>query len=214
MEPLLYSLRAVLRGALILSLSLTVFAQIVAEQDASVFPSGRKAADFSLAVLQPALVSRPVFEFRGIRIGEEMKEAERTFLSLKVPSLSSNPGLCGSDGINRIETCIDVLETGEYVNMTMLDRRVAQIYVSTDRRTTGNTYNSYVIGLSNKYGRPDKLETKYYRNGVETGSSGEHLRWLSGDQHMDASEFERSITIGSKDLDTTIDQQKSVYERN
>ncbi len=84
MEPLLYSLRAVLRGALILSLSLTVFAQIVAEPDASVFPSGRKAADFSLAVSQPALVPRPVFEFRGIRIDEEMKEAERTFLSLKV----------------------------------------------------------------------------------------------------------------------------------
>jgi hypothetical protein len=67
MEPLLYSLRAVLRGALILSLSVTVFAQIVAEPDASVFPSGRKAADFSLAVSQPALVPRPVFEFRGIR---------------------------------------------------------------------------------------------------------------------------------------------------
>jgi hypothetical protein len=90
----------------------TVFAQIVAEPDASVFPSGRKAADFSLAVSPPALVPRPVFEFRGIRIGEEMKEAERTFLSLKVPFLSSNPGLCGSDGINRIETCIDVLDNG------------------------------------------------------------------------------------------------------
>ena len=214
MEPLLYSLRALLRGTLILSLSLTVFAQNVAEPDASVFRSSRKAGDFSLAVSQPALIPRPVFEFRGIRIGEEMKEAERTFLSLKVPSLSSNPGLCGSDGINRIETCIDVLDTGEYVYMTMLDRRVAQIYVSTDRRTTGSTYNSYVIGLSNKYGRPVKLETKYYRNGVETGSSGEHLRWLNGDQYMDASEIERSITIGSKDLDTKIDEQKRVYERN
>jgi hypothetical protein len=214
MEPLLYSLRALLRGTLILSLSLTVFAQNVAEPDASVFRSSRKAGDFSLAVSQPALIPRPVFEFRGIRIGEEMKEAERTFLSLKVPSLSSNPGLCGSDGINRIETCIDVLDTGEYVYMTMLDRRVAQIYVSTDRRTTGSTYNSYVIRLSNKYGRPDKLETRYYRNGVETGSSGEHLRWLNGDQYMDASEIERSITIGSKDLDTTIGEQKRVYERN
>jgi hypothetical protein len=120
----------------------------------------------------------------------------------------------GSDGINRIETCIDVLDTGEYVNLTMLDRRVAQIYVSTDRRATGNIYNSYVIGLSNKYGRPDKLETKHYRNGVETGSSGEHLRWLNGDQYMDASEIERSITIGSKNLDTTIDEQKRVHERN
>jgi hypothetical protein len=86
MEPLLYSLRAVLRGALILSLSVPVFAQIVAEPDASVFPSGRNAADFSLAVSQPALVPRPVFEFRGIRIGDEMKEAERTFLFLRIPA--------------------------------------------------------------------------------------------------------------------------------
>jgi hypothetical protein len=31
---------------------------------------------------------------------------------------------------------------------------------------------------------------------------------------MDASEIERSITIGSKDLDTTIGEQKRVYERN
>jgi len=58
MEPLLYSLRAMLRSALILSLSLTVFAQIGAEPDASVFPSSRKAADSSLAVLQPAQIGR------------------------------------------------------------------------------------------------------------------------------------------------------------
>jgi hypothetical protein len=212
MEPILYSLRAVLRGALILGLSLSVFAQMVAQPDASISPWGRTAADFSLMVSQPA-GPRPVFEFRGIRIGEEMKEAKRTFLSSKLPSLSSNPGLCGSDGIHRIETCIDVLDTGEYVNVTMLDRRVAQIYVSTDRRTTGNTYKSYVIGLSNKYGRPDKLETKYYRNGIETGTSREHFRWLNGDQYMDASEIERSITIGSTALDTTIEEQESVYER-
>ena len=44
-----------------------------------------------------------------------MKEAERKFLALKVLSLSSKPGLCGSDGISRIETCTDVLDTGEYV---------------------------------------------------------------------------------------------------
>jgi hypothetical protein len=31
--------------------------------------------------------------------------------------------------------------------MTMLDRRVAQIYVSTDSRTHGNTYNSYVLAM-------------------------------------------------------------------
>lgn len=202
MEPILHSLRAILRGALILGLSLSVFAQIPAVPAASGFPSGRNA------------LPRPVFEFRGIRIGDEMKKAERKFLALKVPSLSSKPGLCGSDGINRIETCTEVLDTGEYVNMTMLDRRVAQIYVSSDRRTKGNSYNSYVVALGTKYGRPDKLETRYYRNGVETGSSGEHLRWLNGDQYMEGSEIERAITIGSKALDAKIDELESVYERN
>ncbi len=214
MEPILRSLRAVLRGALILGLSLSVFAQIPAAPDASGFPLGRKSPDFPLAALPPALIPRPVFEFRGIRIGDDMREAERTFLALKVPSLSSKPGLCGSDGIKRIETCTDVLDTGEYVNMTMLDRRVAQIYVSTDRRTQGNTYNSYVVALGAKYGRPDKLETKYYRNGVETGSSGERLRWLNGAQYMEGSEAERAITIGSKALDAEIAGQEHPYERN
>jgi hypothetical protein len=37
-EPILHSLRAVLRGALILGLSLSVFGQIPAAADASVFP--------------------------------------------------------------------------------------------------------------------------------------------------------------------------------
>jgi len=123
-----------------------------------------------LTALPLALIPRPVFEFRGIRIGAEMKEAERKFLSLKVTSLSSKPGLCGSDGIHRIATCTDVLDTGEYVNITIWDRRVAQIYVSTDRRTQGNTDEKYVLGLGSKYGEPDRLETRYYRNGSETGS--------------------------------------------
>jgi hypothetical protein len=64
-----------------------------------------------------------------------MKGAERKVLASKVLSLSSKHGLCGSDDINRIDTCTDVFDAGEYVNMTMLDRRVAQIFVSTDRRT-------------------------------------------------------------------------------
>jgi hypothetical protein len=38
MEPILYSLRAVLRGALIVALSLPVLAQIPAAPDASGFP--------------------------------------------------------------------------------------------------------------------------------------------------------------------------------
>jgi len=166
-----------------------------------------------LLALPPAIIVRPVFEFRGIRIGDGMKGAKRTFLALKVLSLSSKPGLCGSDGISRIETCTDVLDTGEYVNMTMLDHRVAQIYVSTDR-TQGNTYNSYVLALTTKYGSPDKRETKYYHNGVETGSSGEHLWWSNGDQYMEGSERERAITIGSKALDAKLAERKHIYERN
>ena len=98
--------------------------------------------------------------------------------------------------------------------MTMLDRKVAQIYVSMDRRTPGNTYNGYVLALGTKYGRPDKLETKYYRNGFETGSSGERLRWLNGNQYMEGSEIERAITIGSKALDTEIAERTLLYERN
>jgi hypothetical protein len=195
-------------------LSLSVFAQIPAAPDASGCSIGRKTPDFPLMALLPVLNPRPVFEFRGIRIGDEGKEAKRKFLALKVPSPSSRPGLCGSDGINRIETCTDVLDTGEYVNMTMLDRHVAQIYVSTDRRTEGYTYNSYVLALGTTYGRPDKLETRYYRNGVETGSSGEHLRWLNGDQYMEANDSERSITIGSRPLDVKINEQETIHERN
>jgi hypothetical protein len=210
MEPIRYSLRA----ALILGLSLSVFAQIPAAPDVSGFPLGRKTLDFPLTALLPALFPRRVFEFRGIRIGDEDKEAKRKFLALKVPSPSSRPGLCGTDGMNRIETCTDVLDTGEYVSMTMLDRHVAQIYVSTDRRTEGNTYNSYVLALGTTYGRPNKLETRYYRDGVETGSSGEHLRWLNGDQYMDASESEHSITIGSKPLDVKINELETIDERN
>ena len=86
--------------------------------------------------------------------------------------------------------------------------------MSTDRRTQGNTFNSYVLALGTKYGSPDKLETRYYRNGVETGTSGEHLRWLNGDQYMEGSEAERAITIGSKALDTKIAEQEHAYERH
>jgi len=204
MEPVHYSLQAFVRGVLILGLSLSVFAQIPAAPDASGLPSGRKAPDFPLLAMLPALISHPAFEFRGIRIGDESKEAQRKFLALNLLSLSPRPGLCGSDGITRIETCTDVLDTGEYVSMTVLDHRVAHIYLSTDRRTQGNTYNSYVLALGTKYGRPDRLETKYYRNSVQTGSSGEQLRWLNGDQYMEGSEIERAITIGSKALDVEI----------
>ena len=183
----------------IIVVSMLAFAQDPAVPDASGLPPSRRGPASRLAVLQPT-----PFEFRGIRIGDEIKEAERKFLSWKIPSLSSKPGMCSSDGIKRIETCTDVLNTGEYVNMTMLDQRVAEIYVSTDRRTKGNNYDDYVVALSAKYGEPDRLETRYYRNGIETGSSGEHLRWLNKDQFMEGSESESSITIGSRALDAEI----------
>jgi hypothetical protein len=214
MEPVFYSLQAVLRVALILGLSLSSFAQLPAAPDTSGFPLGRKSSDFPLTAMPPALIPQPVFEFRGIRIGDGMKGAERKFLGLKVASLSSKPGLCGTDAISRIATCTDVLDTGEYVNLTMLDRRVAQIYVSTDRRTQGNTYRGYVLALTTKYGSPERSETKYYHNGVETGSSGEHLQWLNGDQYMEGRESERAITIGSRALDAEIAEQEHIYGRN
>jgi hypothetical protein len=160
---------------LLIVVSLFAFAQVPAMPDASGLRSDRKAPAFPVAVLQPA-----PFEFRGIRIGDEMKEAERRFLSWKIPSLSSTPGLCGSDGINRIETCTDVLDTGQYVNMTMLDQKVAQIYVSTDNRTQGNTYNSYVLALAKKYGTPDKPETRQKRNGLVNEFPGERILRVEG----------------------------------
>jgi hypothetical protein len=75
-------------------------------------------------------------------------------------------------------------------------------------------HDSYTLALTTKYGSPDKRETKYYRNGVETGSSGEHLRWLNGDQYMEGSDIERAITIGSRALDAKIAEREHVHERN
>jgi hypothetical protein len=178
------------------------FAQVPAVPDVSGMVSDRKAPALPVAVLQ--LVP---FELRGIRIGDGIKEAERKFLSWKIPSRSSNPGLCGSDGINRIETCTDVLDTGEYVNMTMLDGRVAQIYVSTDSRTHGSTYNSYVLAMMEKYGSPDKLEARPSRNGVND-SPGDNLRWSKNGQYIEANGIERSVTVGSDSLDAKMDELK------
>ena len=177
------------------------FAQVPAVPDVSGMVSGRKAPAPAVAVLQPV-----PFELRGIRIGDEIKGAERKFLSWKIPSRSSNPGLCGSDGINRIETCTDVLDTGEYVNMTMLDGKVAQIYVSTDSRTRGNTYKSYVLAMTEKYGRPDKLEARPSRNGLVNEFPGDNLRWSKNGQYIEANGMERSVTIGSDSLDAKMDE--------
>jgi hypothetical protein len=185
---------------LIIVVSLFAFAQIPAVPDASGLASGRKAPTLPFAVLQPA-----PFEFRGIHIGDEIKEAKRRFLSWKIPSLSSKPGLCGSDGINQIETCTDILDTGEYVNVTMLHRRVAQIYVSTDTRTQGNTYDRYVLALTKQYGNPHKLETRPNRNGVVNEFPDDRLRWSKNDQYIKANRIERSVTIGSEALDAEMD---------
>jgi len=146
------------------------------------------------------------FEFRGIRLGDEMNEAKQKFLSWKIPSLPFKPGLCGSDGIYRMETCTDILETGQYVNMTMLDQKVAQIYVSTDNRTDGSTYDSYVLALAKKYGNPDKSDILQNRNGLANEFSGESLRWSKGDQYIKASRDEHAVTIGSESLDVEIDE--------
>jgi hypothetical protein len=114
--------------------------------------------------------------------------------------------LCGSDRINRIETCTDVLDSGEYLNITILDQRVAQIYVSTDGRTQGNTYNSYVLALTTEYGSPNKLGTRPNRNGLVSEFPGERLRWSKDGQYIKASAIEHAITIGSDSLDAEMDE--------
>ena len=157
---------------LIIVVSLFAFAQVSAVPNASGLVAGRKALTFAVAVLQPA-----PFEFRGIRIGDEIKEAERRFLSWKIPSLSSKPGLCGSDGMNRIETCTDVLDSGEYVNMA----------------------------LAREYGSPDKLEIRPNRNGLVNEFPGDKLRWSKNGQYIKANGIERSVTIGSETLDAEMD---------
>ena len=165
----------------------------------------------------PLLESRALppsgpYEFRGIRIGDRMKEAKQKFLSWKIPSLPFKPGLCGSDGIYRMETCTDVLETGQYVNMTILDHRVAQIYVSTDSRTGGNTYDGYVLMLAEKYGRPDNVDIGQSRSGAANGLWGERLRWSKGGQYIKASRDAHEFTIGSDSLDLEIDKLEKAQQ--
>ena len=152
------------------------------------------------------------YEFRGIRIGDRMKEAKQKFLSWKIPSLPFKPGLCGSDGIYRMETCTDVLETGQYVNMTILDQKVAQIYVSTDSRTGGNTYDGYVLMLAEKYGRPDNVDIGQSRSGAANGLWGERLRWSKGGQYIKASRDAHEFTIGSDSLDLEIDKLEKAQQ--
>jgi hypothetical protein len=165
----------------------------------------------------PLLESRALppsapYEFRGIRIGDPMKEAKQKFLSWKIPSLPFKPGLCGSDGIYRMETCTDVLETGQYVNMTILDHKVAQIYVSTDSRTAGNTYDGYMLTLAQRYGKPDRVDIGQNRSDPAKGLSGERLRWSKGGQYIKASRDEHEFTIGSESLDVEIDKLEKAQQ--
>jgi len=146
------------------------------------------------------------YEFRGIRLGDPMKEAKEKFLSWKIPSFTFKPGVCGSDGIYRMETCTDVLETGQYVSMTILDQKVAQVYVSTDSRTGGNTYDGYMLTLAEKYGRPDRVYIVQNRGGLANELSGERLRWSRGGQYIKASRDEHAFTIGNESLDVEIDK--------
>jgi hypothetical protein len=162
----------------------------------------RPVAQLESAGLPPSVP----YEFRGIRIGDQMKEAKQKFLSWKIPSLPFKPGLCGSDGIYRMETCTDVLETAQYVNMTILDQKVAQIYVSTDSRTEGHTYDGYVLMSAKRYGRPDTVAIGQNRSGLTNEFSGERLRWSKGEQYIKASRDEHAFTLGSESHDVEMDK--------
>ena len=96
--------------------------------------------------------------------------------------------------------------------MTMLDKKVAQIFVSTDRRTQGNTYDRYVIGLAKEYGSPDKLETRTNRNDLGQEIPGQRLRWSKDGQYIKTSAIERAITIGSESLDAEIDELEQLHQ--
>jgi hypothetical protein len=81
------------------------------------------------------------------------------------------------------------------------------IYVSTDSRTHGSTYNSYVLAMMEKYGSPDKLEARPSRNGAND-SPGDNLRWSKNGQYIEANGIERSVTVGSDSLDAKMDELK------
>ena len=107
MEPVLPSLQPVLRGALILGLSLSVFVQIPAVSDASVFPSDRKAPEFSLTVLPSALIGRRVATptckpGTGVYSNNQnvsctiASGATGCFTTSGIPPTAPTPGTCGS----------------------------------------------------------------------------------------------------------------------
>ena len=78
--------------------------------------------------------------------------------------------------------------------------------MSTESRTQGNTYGSYVLVLANQYGSPDKLETRQNPNRLVNEVPGERLRWSKDGQYIKASSIEHAITIGSESLDAEMDE--------
>jgi hypothetical protein len=198
-STLCLSMQSQVRGSPKSANQILPLTQAQVEQLSSTTRSGPRLESGALLPFVP-------YEFRGIRIGDEMKKAKRVFLSWKVPSRPFKPGLCGSDGIYRMETCTDVLENGQYVNMTILDQKVAQIYVSTDSRTEGNTYDGYMLALAKKYGRPDRVDIGPDREDLANEFSGERLRWSNGEQYIKASRDEHAFTIGSESLDAELDK--------
>src|SRR5438270_12424814 len=88
-----------------IGVSLFALAQVPVVPNASGLMSGRNAPAFPLVFLQPI-----PFEFRGIRIGDEMQEAERKYLAWQIHSLSSNTGLCASDRMNRVQTSTGLVD--------------------------------------------------------------------------------------------------------
>ena len=107
MEPVLHSLPPVLRGVLILGLSLPVFAQIPAAPGVSVFPSDRKAPEFSLTVLPSALLRRRVAAptcTPGTGVYSNNQNVSCTiaggatgcFTTSGIPPTAPTPGTCGS----------------------------------------------------------------------------------------------------------------------
>ena len=84
METFRYFLQAALRGALIVGLSLSVFAQIPGAPDASGLVSGRKALDFRLASSAACSDSAPSF-----RVSRDSDRRSNEGGRTKVPCLES-----------------------------------------------------------------------------------------------------------------------------
>ena len=137
-----------------------------------------------------------------------MKQAKRKFLALKVASLSSKPGLCGSMALvgSRLARMFWIPgSTGTTMWIGEWPR-----FTCPGPTRTGKHLQQLRACVGHEVRNPEKSETKYYHNGVETGSSGKQLRWFNGDQYMEGGEIERAITIGSRTLDAEIAKQEGL----